>query len=100
VFVSGCTSNTTSNQTSNVTVQVNSTTPWNGTLTYNSTDHKVNGTSNTNYNLGTTPGTVTIYMENTNGTGNLTVQLLQGDKVIQTQTTSADQKVVSISHNF
>ena len=100
VFVSGCTSNTTSNQTSNVSVQINSTTPWNGTLTYNGTDHKVNGTNNTNYNLGTTPGAVTIYMENNNGTGNLTVQLLQGDKVIQTQTTSADQKVVSISHNF
>ena len=100
VFVSGCTSNTTSNQTSNVSVQINSTTPWNGTLTYNGTDHKVNGTNNTNYNLGTTTGTVTIYMENINGTGNLTAQLLQGDKVIQTQTTSADKKVVSISHNF
>ena len=85
---------------SNVSVQINSTTPWNGTLTYNGTDHKVNGTNNTNYNLGTTTGTVTIYMENINGTGNLTAQLLQGDKVIQTKTTSADQKVVSISHNF
>jgi len=102
VFVSGCTSsnNMTSNQTSNVSVQINSTTPWNGTLTYNGTDHKINGTTNSNYNLGTTPGTVTIYLKNDNGTGNSTVQLLQGDKVIQTQTTSENQQTVTISHNF
>jgi hypothetical protein len=90
----------TSNQTSNVSVQINSTTAWNGTLTYNGTDHEINGTSNSNYNLGTTPGTVTIYLKNDNGTGNSTVQLLQGDKVIQTQTTSENQQTVTISHNF
>ena len=102
VFVSGCTSsyNTTSNQTSNVSVQINSTTPWNGTITYNGTDHKINGTGNSNYNIGATPGAVTVYLKNNNGTGNSTVQLLQGDKVIQTQTTSENQQTVTISHNF
>ena len=102
VFVSGCTSssNSTSNQTSNVSVQINSTTPWNGTLTYNSTDHIINGTGNANYNLNETTGTVTIYLKNNNGTGNSTVELLRGDKVIQTQTTSENQQTVTISHNF
>jgi predicted component of type VI protein secretion system len=102
LFVSGCTSsnNTTSNQTSNVTVQITSNTPWNGTLTYNGTDHKINGTNNSNYNLGAAPGSVTIYLKNDNGTGNSTVQLLQGNTVIQTQTTSENQQTVTISHNF
>lgn len=103
VFVSGCTSsnNTTSNQSSqNVTVQINSNSQWNGTITYNSTDHKINGTGNSNYTLGTSPGAVTIYLTNNNDTGNLTVQLLQGTNIIQTQSTSANQEVVSISHNF
>jgi len=56
VFVSGCTSssNSTSNQTSNVSVQINSTTPWNGTLTYNGTDYNISG-SKIKINLGTTP---------------------------------------------
>ncbi|MFZ0441858.1 MAG: hypothetical protein WAL81_04410 [Methanobacterium sp.] len=100
VFVSGCTSsnNSTTNQTSNVTVNITSNSPWNGTITYNGTDHKVNGTSNATYNLGTSPGAVTIYLDNS--AGNSTVQLLQGDKVIQTQTASENQQTVSISHNF
>lgn len=102
VFASGCTSssNSTSNQTSNVSVQINSTTPWNGTLTYSGADHQVNGTGNANYNLGTSPGAVTIYLKNDNGTGNSSVQLFQGDKVIQSETTSENQQTVTISHNF
>ena len=102
VFVSGCTSsNSTTNQSSqNVTVQITSNSPWNGTLTYSGADHNVNGTGNSNYNLGTSPGSVTIYLKNDNNTGNLTVQLLQGTNTIQTQSTSANQEVVSISHNF
>jgi hypothetical protein len=102
VLVSGCTSSNTntSNQSSNVTVQINSSTPWNGTLTYNGSDHQINGTGNSNYNLGNAPGSVTIYLKNDNGTGNSTAQLLQGNTVIQTQTTSENQQVVTISHNF
>jgi len=41
-----------------------------------------------------------IYLKNNNGTGNSTVELLRGDKVIQTQTTSENQQTVTISHNF
>ena len=51
-------------------------------------------------NLGNVTGTVTIYVKNDNGTGNTTVNLLQGNNIIQTQTTSFNQQVVSISHNF
>ena len=102
VFVSGCTNNSsTSNQSNNnVTVQITSNSPWNGTITYNGSDHNISGKGNSNYNLGTSPGAVTIYLKNNNDTGNLTVQLLQGTKTIQTQSTSANQEVVSISHNF
>jgi len=102
VFVSGCTSsnNSSSNQSQNVTVQINSNSAWNGTITYSGTDHNVNGTGNSTYNLGTAPGAVTIYLKNDNNTGNLTVQLIQGTKIIQNQSTSATQEVISISHNF
>ena len=102
VFVSGCTSsnNSSSNQSQNVTVQINSNSAWNGTITYSGTDHNVSGTGNSNYNLGTAPGAVTIYLKNDNTTGNLTVQLIQSTKIIQNQSTSATQEVISISHNF
>jgi hypothetical protein len=102
VFVSGCTSsnNSTSNQSGqNVIVQINSNSSWNGTITYNGSDHQLNGTGNSNYTLGSSPGAVTIYMKN-NNSGNLNVELLQGTKVIQNQSTSVDQEVVTISHNF
>jgi hypothetical protein len=102
VFVSGCTSsnNSTTNQSNqNVSVMVNSNTSWNGTITYNGSDHNVSGTGNKNYTLGTSPGTVTVYMKN-NNSGQLTVELLQGTKVIQNQSTSVSQEVVSLSHNF
>ena len=104
MFVSGCTTsnNSTSNQSGqDVIVQINSNSPWNGTITYNGTDYKINGTKNKNYNLGTNPGTFTIYLQKNNDIGgNLTVQLLQGRKIIQTQSTSTNQEVVSINHNF
>jgi hypothetical protein len=101
VLVSGCTSSNTSNQsTQNVTVQITTTSPWNGTLTYNGSDHNITGTGNSNYNLGTNPGAVTIYLRNNNDNGNLTVDLLQGGKTIQTQSTSPTQEVVTISQNF
>jgi outer membrane lipoprotein-sorting protein len=102
VFVSGCTSNnTTSNQSSqDVIVQITSNSPWNGTLTYNGTEYNITGTKNKNYNLGPNPGHVAIYLKKNNDTGNLTVQLLQGTNVIQTQSISSRQEVVSISHNF
>ncbi|HEX7468126.1 MAG TPA: hypothetical protein VF324_06015 [Methanobacterium sp.] len=102
VFISGCTSstNSSSNQSQNVTVQLNSNSAWNGTITYSGADHNVSGTGNSTYNLGTAPGAVTIYLKNDNNTGNLTVQLIQGTNVIQNQSTSETQEVISISHNF
>ncbi len=102
VLVSGCTSsnNSSSNQNQNVTVQINSNSAWNGTITNNGTDHNINGTGNSTYNLGTAPGAVTIYLKNDDNTGNSTVLLIQGTKIIQNQSTSVTQEVISISHNF
>ena len=102
VFVSGCTTsnNTTSNQSGqDVIIQITSNSPWNGTLTYNSTNYTINGTKNKNYNLGTTPGAVKIALQKNNDVGgNLTVRLLEGRKIIETQSTSPNQEVVTLSH--
>jgi hypothetical protein len=104
VFVSGCTSNNTaSNQSSEkVIVQINSNTPWNGTLTYNGANYNISGTKNQNYDLGTNPGAFKIYLQKNNDVGgNLTIQLLQGRKIIKTQRISRKlNEVISISHNF
>lgn len=104
VFVSGCTTNnnTSSDQNSpDVIIQITSNSPWNGTLTYNSTNYIINGTKNKNYNLGSTTGAVKIDLQKNNDVGgNLTVKLLQGRKTIETQSTSPNQEVVTISHNF
>jgi len=104
VFVSGCTTNinTTSNQSSqDIMVQITSNSEWNGTLTYNGINYKINGTKNTNYNLGKTPGAVKIILQKNNDVGgNLTVVLLQGRKIIENQSTNANQEIVTINHNF
>jgi hypothetical protein len=104
VFVSGCTSNnTTSNQSSgNVNLQVISSSPWNGTLTYNGADYQINGGSNIEkgYDLGPNPGHVAIYIKKFDNSGNLTARLLQDTKIIQTQTIFSRQEAVNITHNF
>jgi len=104
VFVSGCTTsnNSTSNQSGqDVIIQITSNSPWNGTLTNNGTNYTINGTKNKNYNFGSTPGTVKIALQKNNDVGgNLTVKLLQGRKNIESQSTSPNQEVVIISHNF
>jgi len=104
VFVSGCTTSnniTSSNQSSkNVIIQIISDSSWNGTLTYNGIEYNITGTKNRNYNLGNNPGAVTIYLKTNNNTGNLTVQLLQGTNIIQTQNISSNQGFVNITHNF
>jgi|WetSurMetagenome_2_1015567.scaffolds.fasta_scaffold182393_1 hypothetical protein len=103
VFISGCTTNNnTSNQSNqNIIVQVTSSSQWNGTLTYNGTKFNINGTKNKNYNLGTNPGAVTIYLQKNNDVGgNLTVKLLQGSNIIETQSTSLQKEIINMSHNF
>jgi len=105
VFVSGCniSNNTTSSNQSDqdVIIHITSNSPWNGTFTYNGTNYKVKGTTTKNYNLGSTPGDVKIIIQKNNDIrGNLTVTLLQGRKNIETQSTSPNQEVVIISHNF
>ena len=100
VLVSGCTSNNSSNQSnSNVTLQIMSNSSWVGDYAYTNGDMQINGTGNANYNLGPNPGKVTISIKN-NGTGTLTVQLLQGGNILQTQSTSDNQGIVNMNQNF
>jgi uncharacterized protein YxeA len=104
VLASGCTSynnNTTSNQSSsNVTVQVSSNSSWNGTLAYNNGTHIINGNDSATYNLGPKPGAVTVSLEKTGSSGTLTLQLLKGGNILQTQSTSATHGIVTISNTF
>lgn len=103
IFVSGCNSkNTTSNQSGDVRVQINSNDQWNGTLKHNGVDYNISGGSNIekNYNLGPNPGHVEIYIKKFDDKGNLTARLLQGTKVIETQSISLRRDAVNISHDF
>lgn len=109
VFASGCTSssnNTSTNNSSyknqsnsNVTLQITSSGAWSGTYAYNNVSKYINGTGNANYNFGSSPGKVTVSLMN-KGNGTLTVQLLQGGNILQTQTTSNNQGTVNINQNF
>jgi len=102
VFFSGCTTNNNStNQSSkDVVVQITSNSSWNGTMTYNGTNYNIEGTRNKNYHLGPNPGHVAIYVKKNDDIGNLTVKLLQGTNIIQTQSISSHQEAVNIIYNF
>ncbi|BDZ72226.1 hypothetical protein [Methanobacterium petrolearium] len=101
VISSGCTNNNTSNQSSNVTIKINSNSTWGGEYAYKDGNSLINGTGNASYDLGPNPGDVTVTVqENVTSTGPLTVQLLQGETVVETQTNSSDYPVVTISHKF
>lgn len=121
IFVSGCTStqnNSTGNNTnqspntsqsgsnnssfaSNIVVSVNYQGTWNGTISDNTGNRTVHGTSSNRYNLGPNPGIVSVTFRKTdNSTLPLRVQILQGSNVLESQSTNAPFGVVSISHVF
>lgn len=83
-------------------IQINSNDPWNGTLKHNGVDYNISGSSNieTNYNLGPTPGHVEIYIKKFDDKGNLTARILQGTKIIHTQSIFSSREAVNISHDF
>ncbi|MCZ3366562.1 MULTISPECIES: hypothetical protein [Methanobacterium] len=116
IFTSGCV-NTQNNSTGNNTNQSPNTnnssfTPnvivtvayqgsWNGTISDNTGNRTVQGTSSNNYNLGPNPGTVSVTFRKTdNRTLPLRVQIFQGNKVIESQSTNESFGTVSISHIF
>ena len=74
---------------------------WNGTISDNTGNRTVHGTSNNNYNLGQNPGTVSVTFRKTdNSTLTLRVQISRGNKVIESQSTNESHGTVSISHIF
>ncbi|MGZ7116650.1 MAG: hypothetical protein ACXVHS_04260 [Methanobacterium sp.] len=101
VLAAGCTtnSNNTSGNSSNVTVNIISNSVWAGDISYTNGDMQINGTGNASYNLGTNPGHLTVGLQNT-GNGNLTLQLIQGGNVVETQSTSQNNGFVKIDHKF
>ena len=127
VFASGCTSSgnsTSSNQSSSnqqnaqqnpsvASVKIIASGPWTGNIRDNSGSRSVQGSGTQTFTLSSNPGIVAATFQkdnskdtmNSNGTMNqdtssLTVQILSGGKVVETQTTSADAGVVSVSHSF
>lgn len=74
---------------------------WNGTISDNSGNRTVHGNANNNYNLGPNPGTVSVTFQKTNNsTLPLLVRIMQGNRVIESQSTNEPFGVVSISHIF
>jgi hypothetical protein len=121
IFASGCTNtqnNSTGNNTnqspntsqsgannssfaSNVLISVSYQGTWNGTISDKTGNRTVHGTSSNTYNLGQNPGTVSVTFRKTdNSTLPLLVQILQGNKVIESQSTNESFGAVSISHVF
>ena len=101
VLVSGCTSynNNTSNQTSGLILQVISNNSWNGTLVDSNGTQNISGNGNATYNLGQTPGVVTVSLQN-NGNGNLTVKLVtKNGNIAGSESTSAYHGIVTLKPN-
>ncbi len=104
VLVSGCTSynnntSNTSNQTSGLVLQVISNNSWNGTLTDSNGTQNINGNGNATYNLGQTPGAVTVSLQN-NGNGNLTVELVtKNGNIAGFESTSTYHGIITLKPN-
>ena len=74
---------------------------WNGTISDNTGNRTVHGTSSNRYNLGSNPGTVSVTFQKTdNSTLPLLVQIMRGNNVIESQSTNESFGNVSISHVF
>ncbi len=85
----------------NVVINVNYQGTWNGTISDNTGNRTVQGNANNRYNLGPNPGTVSVTFRKTdNSTQLLLVQIIQGNKVIESQSTNETFGVVSITHVF
>ncbi|MGB9980243.1 hypothetical protein [Methanobacterium sp.] len=119
-FASGCTSNnnSTGNNSSmqnnssaqnnssmqgnqNITLKINSDGSWNGTLSYKNGTQTINGTGNATYDLGQTPGNVTVTVQKTgNNNGSITLQLFKGGNITIYQSTTSNQGTVSLNYTF
>ncbi len=74
---------------------------WNGTISDNTGNITADGSANNRYNLGPNPGMVSVTFQKTdNSTNILLVQIIQGNSVVERQSTNDPFGVVSISHVF
>jgi len=116
VFISGCTSisnitkisNTSTSNQSNaannniITVKIIYPGQWTGTIDYKRGTQTVEGTGTQSYPLGKNPGFVSVnFQKNDTINETLTAQIVDGNgNVFETQSTSVNQGVVTISHSF
>jgi PBP1b-binding outer membrane lipoprotein LpoB len=128
VFASGCTSssNNTNNQTSDgqstqqsasstgtPQIKVISSGPWDGAIADNSGTRSVQGSGTKTFALSQNPGAVSVNFQKDNSkdqvnngtitpnTSTLTVQIIDASgNIVESQSTSADAGVASVSHGF
>ncbi len=126
VFASGCTSSSNNTTSSNstqsqqssaisapVSVKVDASGAWSGTIADNTGSKTVSGSGSQSFQLSSKPGIVSVVIQKDNSkdpvvngtitpdTSSLTVQIVDGQgKVVETKTTTADAGVVSVSHSF
>ncbi|MBZ2166641.1 Ig-like domain-containing protein [Methanobacterium spitsbergense] len=91
----------TSSSSSQVEISVSYSGPWTGAIADSTGTRSVEGTGPQKFPLGENPGIVsTNFQKHDNGTGTLTVQILDGGNPVETQSTSAEFGVASVTHSF
>jgi hypothetical protein len=90
-----------SDQNDNVVVTISATSSWQGNIGDKTGSRSIEGSGSQTFNLGASPGYVSVAVsKGFNSTGTLTVQILRGNKVVETQSTSAEAGMVTLSHGF
>lgn len=82
-----------------VSIEISYGGPWEGSIGDSDGQRSVSGNGPRSYDM--SGGIVVAVIQKSNdSTGTLTVQILEGDNAVETQSTSAAYGVVSVSHNF
>jgi hypothetical protein len=82
-----------------ISIEISYSGPWTGSIGDGDGQRSIAGTGSRAYDMG--EGIVTAVIQKGNDDSfMLTVQILEGDNVVETQTTNSPYGVVSVSHNF
>jgi flagellar basal body-associated protein FliL len=85
--------------TKSVSIEIKYSGPWTGSIGDSNGQRSIQGTGSHSYDVKS--GIVTaVIQKSDNGTTPLTVNILEGDNIVETQTTTAEYGVVSVSHSF
>lgn len=83
-----------------VEVQVNYPGEWSGAVSDSSGTRSIDGTGSKTIPVSSSGSISANAQKGDNGTGSLTISIVQGGKTVETQTTSAEYGVASVSHYF